>query len=66
VSKHVDGQKLEQEKLVLKEASAHPKKERDALQVRHDKQLSQEHFFKQALELSRERLVSVLDEWNHP
>jgi hypothetical protein len=66
VSKHIDGQKLEQDNLVLKEASAHLRKERDGLQFRHDKQLFRLRFFEQALELSRERLVSVLDDWNHP
>ena len=66
VSKQIDGQKLEQDKLVLKEAGTHLSKERDGLQVRHDKQLSRLRFFEQALELSRKRLVSVLDDWNHP
>jgi hypothetical protein len=66
VSKHIDGQKLEQDNLVLKEAGANLRKERDSLQVRHDKQLSRLRFFEQALEVSRERLVSVLDDWNHP
>ncbi|KAK9847929.1 hypothetical protein MYU51_017399 [Penicillium brevicompactum] len=40
VSKHIDGKKLEQDNLVLKEAGTHMRKERDGLQVRHDKQLS--------------------------
>jgi hypothetical protein len=66
VSKHLDGQKLEQDNLVLKEAGAHLRKERDGLQVRHDKQLFRLRFYEQALELSRERLISVLDDWNHP
>ncbi|CAG8059819.1 unnamed protein product, partial [Penicillium salamii] len=66
VSKHIDGQKLEQDNLVLKETGAKLRKERDGLQVRHDKQLFRLRFFEQALELSREKLVSVLDDWNHP
>ncbi|KAJ5035198.1 hypothetical protein NUH16_005028 [Penicillium rubens] len=66
VSKHIDGQKLEQGNLVLKEAGAHLRKERDGLEVRHDKQLYRLCFFEQALESSWERLVSVLDDWNHP
>ncbi|KAJ5037139.1 hypothetical protein NUH16_005022 [Penicillium rubens] len=66
VSKHIDGQKLEQDNLVLKEAGAHLEKERDILQVRHDKQLSRLRVFEQALESSRERLISVLDDWNYP
>jgi hypothetical protein len=66
VSKHIDGRKLEQDNLVLKEAGAHLRKERDGLQVRHDKQLFRLRFFEQALELSRKRLVSVLDDWSHP
>ncbi|CAG8055755.1 unnamed protein product, partial [Penicillium salamii] len=66
VSKHIDGQNLEQGNLALKEAGTHLRKERDGLQVRHDKQLSRLRFFEQALELSRERLVRVLDDWNHP
>ncbi|CAG7947638.1 unnamed protein product [Penicillium salamii] len=66
VSKHIGGEKLEQRNLALKEAGTHLRKERDGLQVRHDKQLSWLRFFEQALELSRERLTSVLDDWNHP
>ncbi|KAI3283423.1 hypothetical protein DTO002I6_9579 [Penicillium roqueforti] len=66
VSKHIDGQKLEQDNLALKETGTHLRKERDSLQVRHDKQLSRLRFFDQVLELSRERLVRVLDDWNHP
>ncbi|CAG8879632.1 unnamed protein product [Penicillium salamii] len=66
VSKHIDGQKLEQDNLVLKEAGANLRKERDSLQVRHDKQLSRLRYFEQALEVSQERLVSVLDDWNQP
>ena len=66
VSKHIDSQKLEQDNFVLKEAGAHLRKKRDGFQARHDKQLSRLRFFEQALELSRERLASVLDDWNHP
>ncbi|CAG8217176.1 unnamed protein product [Penicillium nalgiovense] len=66
VSKHIDGQKLEQDNLILKEAGAQLRKERDLLQLCHDKQLSRLRFFEQALELSRERLSSVIDDWNHP
>jgi hypothetical protein len=66
VSKHIVGQKLEQDNLDLKEAGAHLRKERDGLEARHDKQLYRLCIFQQALELSRERLVSVLDDWNHP
>ncbi|CAG7978249.1 unnamed protein product [Penicillium salamii] len=66
VSKHIDGKKLEQDNLVLKEAGTHLRKKRDGFQVRHDKQVYQLCFFEQALESSRERLVSVLDDWNHP
>lgn len=65
MSKHIDGQKLEQENMVLKEADTNLRQKRDGLQTRHDKQLSRLHFFEQALELSREKLISVLDEWNH-
>jgi hypothetical protein len=66
VSKHIDGQKLEQDNLVLMEAGAHLRQKRDSLQVRYDKQLARLRFFEQALDLSRERLASVLDDWNHP
>ncbi|CRL31170.1 hypothetical protein PENNAL_c0210G04548 [Penicillium nalgiovense] len=66
VSKHIDGENLEQGNLVLKEAGTHLRKKRDGFQVRHDKQVYQLCFFEQALESSRERLVSVLDDWNHP
>ncbi|KAK9846805.1 hypothetical protein MYU51_000733 [Penicillium brevicompactum] len=63
---NIDGQKLEQDSFVLKEAGAHLRKKRDGFQARHDKQLSRLRFFEQALELSRERLASVLDDWNYP
>ncbi|CAG8125826.1 unnamed protein product [Penicillium nalgiovense] len=66
VSKHIDGENLEQGNLVLKEAGTHLRKKRDGFQVRHDKQVYQLCFFEQALESSRERLVSVFDDWNHP
>lgn len=56
VSKHTDGQKLEQGNLVLKEAGAHLRKEkRDGLEVRHDEQLSGCYF------LLRLRLALVFD-----
>ncbi|OGE46430.1 hypothetical protein PENARI_c270G00432, partial [Penicillium arizonense] len=57
VSKHIDGQKLEQSNRILKEASRHLTKERDGLQLRHDKQLSRLRFLEQALESSRDRLT---------
>ena len=66
MAKHIDGQKLEQSNRTLKEASRHLTKERDGLQLRHDKQLSRLRFFEQALESSRDRLTRVLDDWNHP
>ncbi|CAG8142493.1 unnamed protein product, partial [Penicillium nalgiovense] len=66
VSKHIDGQKLEQSNQNLKEAGTHLRKERDGLQLRHDKQLARLRFFEQALESSRERLTSLLDDWNYP
>jgi hypothetical protein len=62
MSKHIDGQKLQQSNQILQEAGAHLRKKRDHLQVRHDKQLSRLRFFEQALDLSRKRLVSVLDD----
>ncbi|CAG7936295.1 unnamed protein product [Penicillium salamii] len=66
VSKHIGSEKLEQDNLILKEAGTHLRKERDGLQIRHDKQLSRLRFFEQELNSSRERLTSVLDDWNHP
>ena len=66
VTKHIDGEQLEQSNQVLKEAGAHLRKEKDSLQHCHDKQLSRLRFFEQALESCRERLTSILDDWNHP
>ena len=66
MSKHIDGQKLEQENMALKEADTNLRQKRDGLETRHDKQLVRLCFFEQALDLSRERLVGVLDDWNHP
>ncbi|CAG8231861.1 unnamed protein product [Penicillium olsonii] len=66
VSKHIDGQKLEQETLLLDEAGAHLRTKRDGLQLRHDKQLARLRFFERALASSRERLTCILDDWNYP
>jgi hypothetical protein len=66
VSKHIDGQELQQSNQILREASTHLRKERDGLQLCHDKQLARLRFFEQALESSRERLISLLDDWNYP
>ncbi|CAG8897916.1 unnamed protein product [Penicillium nalgiovense] len=66
VSKHIDGQELQQSNQTLREAGTHLRKERDGLQLRHDKQLARLRFFEQALESSRERLTSLLDDWNYP
>jgi hypothetical protein len=66
VSKHIDGQKLQQSNQILKEARTHLRKERVGLQPHHEKQLARLRFFEQALESSRERLISLLDGWNHP
>ncbi|CAG8897833.1 unnamed protein product [Penicillium nalgiovense] len=66
VSKHIDGQKLEQSNQILTEAGASLKKERDGLQLYHKKKLARLRFFEQALESSRERLISLLDDWNYP
>ncbi|CAI7673200.1 unnamed protein product [Penicillium viridicatum] len=66
VSKHIDIHKLEQSNRSLKEAGTYLRKERDGLQLHHEKQLARLRFLKQALESSRERLISLLDDWNHP
>ncbi|KAI1828875.1 hypothetical protein DTO027I6_10204 [Penicillium roqueforti] len=66
VSKHIDGQKLQQGNQILKEASINLSKERDSLQLHHEKQLVRLRFFGQALESSRERLISLLGDWNYP
>ena len=66
VSKHIDGEKLEQDNLLLKQTGMQLRKQREGLQLRHDKQLSRLRFFEQALGSSRDRLTGVLDDWNHP
>ncbi|KAI1829358.1 hypothetical protein DTO027I6_9775 [Penicillium roqueforti] len=66
VSRHVDGQKLQQSNQTLKEAGASLRKERDGLQLYDEKQLAPLRFFELALKSSRERLTRVLDGWNHP
>ncbi|KZN93937.1 hypothetical protein EN45_041240 [Penicillium chrysogenum] len=65
VSKHIHGQKLEQSNQILKEAGASLRKERDGLQLYHKKKLARLRFFEQALESSRERLISLLNDWNY-
>jgi hypothetical protein len=42
----------------------HLGKERDGLQLRHDKHLTHLRFFEQALQSSRERLIGVLNDWD--
>jgi hypothetical protein len=66
VSKHINSEELEKSNQSLKEAGTHLRKERDRLQLRHDKQLARLRFFEQALVSSREQLTSVLNDWNHP
>ncbi|CAG7949921.1 unnamed protein product [Penicillium salamii] len=66
VSKHIDGEKLEQNNQKLKEASMKLSNERDGLQLLHDKQLPRLLYIEEVLEASRERLISLLDDWNHP
>ncbi|CAG8239147.1 unnamed protein product [Penicillium nalgiovense] len=66
VSKHIDVQKIDQSNEILKEAGTYLRKERDGLQLHHEKQLARLRFFGQALESSRERLISLLDDWNYP
>ncbi|CAG8165693.1 unnamed protein product [Penicillium nalgiovense] len=66
VFKHIDGQKLQQSNQTLKEADTHLRKERDGLQLHYEKQLARLRFFEQALQSSRERLISLLDDWNYP
>jgi hypothetical protein len=52
VSKHIDVQKIEQSNEIMKEAGTYLRKERDGLQLHHEKQLA--------------RLISLLDDWNYP
>ena len=66
VFEHIDGQKLEQSNQNLKEAGTYLREEKDGLQLHHEKQLARLRFFEQALESSRERLISLLDDWNYP
>jgi hypothetical protein len=66
VSKLIDGQKLQQNNQTLKETNTHLRKERDGLRLHHEKQVARLRFFGQALESSRERLISLLDDWNYP
>ena len=66
VSKHINVQKLDQSNQNLKEAGTYLRKERDGLQLHHEKQLARLRFFGKALESSRERLTSLLDDWNYP
>ena len=66
VSKHIDVQKIDQGNEILKEAGTYLRKKRDGLQLHHEKQLARLRFFGQALESSRERLISLFDDWNYP
>jgi hypothetical protein len=66
VSKHIYGERLEQSIQIFNETDTHLRKEMDCLQLRHDRQLSRLRFFEQALEYSRERRTSMLDDWNYP
>ncbi|KAJ5144443.1 hypothetical protein N7526_001951 [Penicillium atrosanguineum] len=64
VSKHLDCEKANETNQVLREASIHLSNERDSLQLRHSEKLSRLHFFDQALQSSRERLIGILNDWN--
>jgi hypothetical protein len=66
VSKPIDGQKLQQSNQSLKEANTHLRKERDGLRLHHEKQVARLRFFEQAFESSRERVISLLHDWNYP
>ena len=66
VFKHIDGEKLEQNTHVSKDAGMHLTKERNGLQLHYEKQLARLRFFEQALQSYRERLISLLDDWNYP
>ncbi|OQE07157.1 hypothetical protein PENFLA_c175G09380 [Penicillium flavigenum] len=66
VSKHIDGQKLQHSNQSLKEANIHLRKERDGLRLHHEKQVARLRFFELAFESSRERVISLLDDWNYP
>ena len=64
VSKHLDGEELEQDNQIFRDASMGLCNERDGLQLRHDEQLSRLRFLEQALGSSRERLTGIINDWN--
>jgi hypothetical protein len=64
VSKHLDGESLEKNNETLREANVHLNNERDGLQLHHDEQQSRLLLLDRELELSRQRLISILNDWS--
>ncbi|KAJ6001209.1 hypothetical protein N7481_001618 [Penicillium waksmanii] len=64
VSKHLDGESLERDNQTLREANMHLNDERDGLQLHRDEQQSRLLLLDRDLELSRQRLISILNDWS--
>jgi hypothetical protein len=63
MSKRVGSERLDQTNQELKKENQWLENERGLLLVHHDEQLSQFDHLNQALDSSRERLISILNDW---
>ncbi|CAI7600295.1 unnamed protein product [Penicillium pancosmium] len=63
MSKHTGSEKLRQTNQELKRENTRLENEKGLLLAHHDEQLSQFDHLNQALEASRERLISILNDW---
>jgi hypothetical protein len=64
VSKHLDGESLEKNNETSGEANMDLKNERDGLQLHFKEQQSRLLLLDRELELSRQRLISILNDWS--
>lgn len=64
MSKHLDGESLEKNNETSGEANMDPKNERDGFQLHFDEQQSRLLLLDRELELSRQRLISILNDWS--
>ncbi len=64
MSKQLDGKSLEKNNEISGEANMDLKSERDGLQLHYDEQQSRLLLLDRELELSRQRLISILNHWS--
>ncbi|KAJ5976482.1 hypothetical protein N7481_010189 [Penicillium waksmanii] len=63
ISKRIGSERLEQTNQELRKENKRLENEKGLLLAHHDEHLSQFYLLNQALEVSRERLISILNDW---